>query len=249
LLFGDASTTEPWVADPRVQLHGPGWSKVVLGEDVIDDWPEYLDVMLASVCDNGGRSCVNASTIVVPTHADEIAGALARRMAAIEPRAMEDPGAELAAFANPNLADALDAKIEAGLATPVAEDVTALQRAGPRKVALAGSTFLRPTLIRCDSPEHPLARTEMLFPFASVLEVPQSEIPEALGPSLVVTAITRDRSLIDRLLRCPQIDRLNLGPIPTSTVAWDQPHEGNLFEFLYRRRAIQSAAVRSPASR
>jgi len=22
-------------------------------------------------------------------------------------------------------------------------------------------------------------------------------------------------------------------------VAWDQPHEGNLFEFLYRRRALE----------
>jgi hypothetical protein len=24
-------------------------------------------------------------------------------------------------------------------------------------------------------------------------------------------------------------------------ISWDQPHEGNLFEFLYRRRALEIA--------
>ena len=46
----------------------------------------------------------------------------------------------------------------------------------------------------------------------------------------------------DQLIASPWIERLNLGPLPTSRVQWDQPHEGNLFEFLYRRRAIQRAA-------
>jgi len=35
------------------------------------------------------------------------------------------------------------------------------------------------------------------------------------------------------------IQRLNLGAIPTTRIAWDQPHEGNMFEFLYKRRAIE----------
>jgi hypothetical protein len=64
---------------------------------------------------------------------------------------------------------------------------------------------------------------------------------EAIGPSLVVTAITQDEKFIRELLASPSIERLNLGPLPTTRVQWDQPHEGNLFEFLYRRRAIQRA--------
>jgi hypothetical protein len=32
---------------------------------------------------------------------------------------------------------------------------------------------------------------------------------------------------------------LNLGPISTTRISWDQPHEGNLFEFLYRRRSLE----------
>jgi hypothetical protein len=35
------------------------------------------------------------------------------------------------------------------------------------------------------------------------------------------------------------IGRLNLGPIPTTVLQWDQPHEGNLFEHLYQQRAFQ----------
>ena len=77
--------------------------------------------------------------------------------------------------------------------------------------------------------------------FASVVEVPADRLVASLGPSLVVTALTRDRALVDALVRSPDVDRLNVGPIPTSHVEWDQPHEGNLFELLYERRAIQRA--------
>ena len=37
--------------------------------------------------------------------------------------------------------------------------------------------------------DHPLANREFLFPFASVVEVPADQLPDCLGPSLVVTAI------------------------------------------------------------
>jgi hypothetical protein len=38
----------------------------------------------------------------------------------------------------------------------------------------------------------------------------------------------------------PQIDRLNLGPVPTIQLDWLQPHEGNIVEFLFRPRAFQT---------
>jgi hypothetical protein len=56
-----------------------------------------------------------------------------------------------------------------------------------------------------------------------------------------VTAITNDKALLSRLLASPLLHRLNLGPLPTYQVSWDQPHEGNLFEHLYVRRAFQKA--------
>ncbi|MCA8957833.1 MAG: aldehyde dehydrogenase [Planctomycetes bacterium] len=241
LLFGDQSTTKAWAHDPRIQLHGPGWSKVLFGPDAIERWPEFLDLLVDSVLRNGGRSCINASTILVPSHGDAVAEALAERLAAVEPRPADSPDAQLSAFANPAFADAIDAAVESGLREPGAEDWTARHRDGPRSCTLDGGRYLRPTVVRCRALDHPLARTEFLFPFVSVVEVPAEQLVASLGRTLVVSAITRDAALIDALLQCPEVDRINLGPVPTTRVEWDQPHEGNLFEFLYQRRAIQRA--------
>ena len=106
-----------------------------------------------------------------------------------------------------------------------------------------GCTYLLPTIVFCESFSHPLANKEYLFPYSSVVEVPQSQILETIGPSLVVMALTGDAKFIDALYASPNIDRLNLGPISTLKTAWDQPHEGNLFEFLYKRRSLQRAPL------
>lgn len=239
LIFGDQSTTAQYGGNPRVQVHGPGWSKVLIGEDKIDCWPEYLDILVSSITDNGGRSCINASAIVVPRYAKEIAKALAERLASIEPQPSTSEKAVLSAFANPKMAEYIDATIEEGLKTSGAEDMIQSIRGGSRLVKQEGAVYISPTVVFCESFDHPLANKEFLCPYASVVEVPQAEMLSKIGPSLVVTAITEDEAFIDQLVRSPLIERLNLGPMPTTRVRWDQPHEGNLFEFLYRRRAIQ----------
>ena len=242
LLFGDSSTTSVWANDPRIEIHGPGYSKVIIGEDCIDDWEQYLDVLVASIADNGGRSCVNASAVWVPRHADEISEALAERLARIVPRAAEDPEARLAPFADPQIAARINAMIDQGLLETGARDVTASYRDGDRLVGWNNCSYLMPTVIRTDV-DHPLAGKEFLFPFAAVVDVPQDQLLSQLSPSLVVTAITEDPNLIQALVNSPNIDRLNVGPLPTNQVSWDQPHEGNLFDHLYGRRAFQHAVA------
>jgi len=228
ILFGDATTTAPYANNPRISLHGPGRSKVLFGEDLVDDWPAQLDLLVDSVARNGGRSCINASVIVVPRHADKIAAALAERLEQL-------PTDNLAAFTNPAVAESIHQRIEAAL-TP-GQAVTE----GPRLVTVGGPTYLRPTVLRLPDWTHPLANAEFLFPYVSVMETPQREMLEHIGPTLVVSALTDDAEFRTQLVRCPEIDRLNLGPLPTTHVAWDQPHEGNLFQFLYQRRAIAIA--------
>jgi hypothetical protein len=200
--------------------------------------------MAASISDNGGRSCVNASAVVVPKYAAEIADSLARKLGPLAPVEAGDETARLSGFANAKMAATIDAQIEEGLKIPGATDVTAQYRNGPRRVVFDGGTYLRPTIVLCDSFAHPLANREFLFPYASVVQVPQEVMLKQIGPSLVVTAITNDVSLTERLLESPLIERLNLGPINTTKVSWDQPHEGNMFEFLYRRRSIERAVPR-----
>jgi len=242
ILFGDASTVERYAGTPTVSVHGPGYSKILIGEDRIDDWGALLDLFVESVAKNSGRSCVNASTLVVPSHAREIAEALAKRLNKIRPLPRDHADAELASFSNPTMAEGIDADIDKKLKTPGAEDLSAPLRGGPRLATIGDALFLRPTVVLCHDRNHPLARSEYLFPFVAVVEVPQAEMTDWIGPTLVASAITDDPVWIRSLLGCPSIDRLNLGAIATPVVRWDQPHEGNLFEFLYRRRAIQRPA-------
>jgi acyl-CoA reductase-like NAD-dependent aldehyde dehydrogenase len=241
MVFGDVGSTKMWATDPRVEVHGPGFSKVVIGEDCADEWEKYLDVMVTSIAANSGRSCVNASGVWTPRHANKIAEALAERLAKIVPRAADDPAAELSPFADGGVAARISKMIDGDLHTPGARDVSAGYRPGnERCVVRDGSTYLLPTIVEC-SVDHPLANREYLFPFASVVEVPQAQLPEALGQSLVVTAITNDAAFRQRLLNSNLVGRLNFGPIPTGQISWDQPHEGNLFDHLYARRAFQAA--------
>lgn len=60
-----------------------------------------------------------------------------------------------------------------------------------------------------------------------------------MGSGLWVKTRSHRRKLVD----CPFVDRLNIGPIPTNRLTWDQPHEGNLFEHLFGRRAYQEIAA------
>lgn len=239
LVFGDKNTTAQYANNPGIQIHGPGHSKILIGEDEIEHWPDFIDLIAGSIADNGGRSCINVSAVVVPRYAREIAEALAEKLGPVAPLADCDDSARLSAFANPAMANGIDAMVEEGLRTPGATEATAAHRNGPRKVTFEGGVYLRPTIVRCDSFAHPLANREFLFPYASVVEVPQAEMLRQIGPSLVVTAITRNAAFRDALLESPLIERLNLGPIPTTKISWEQPHEGNLFEFLYRRRAFE----------
>jgi acyl-CoA reductase-like NAD-dependent aldehyde dehydrogenase len=172
---------------------------------------------------------------------------LAQRLAEIRPRSRNDAQALLAAFPDPATARGIDAAIERGLAQGGAEDVSARFRGPRRLVGFEGGTYLLPTVIYCEDLEHPLANQEYLFPFVSVLDVCGTGVPPAsaaelvgtLGPSLVVTALTADPRLECDLLGRPEIGRLNLGPVPTSVLQWDQPHEGNIFTHLYQQRAFQ----------
>ncbi len=241
LFFGDAATVYGWKGTGRVQVHGPGWSKVMLFDDQADGWRDHLDLFVGSVAANGGRSCINASGVWTTRHGDSIAEAMAERMAAIDPRPLDDPEAGLAAFPNPAVAKSISNMIDEQLdTTDGAEDVTARIRGNRDRVVEAGGcTFLRPTLIRCINANHPLAQSEFGFPFAAVVEVPQADMLDRVGPTLVGTAITEDADLRYSILTCPHIDRLNLGPVPTYQISWDQPHEGNLFDHLYQQRAFQ----------
>ena len=241
LIFGDKNTMAQYANNPAIQLHGPGWSKFLIGDDCIEHWPDYIDVIAGAISDNGGRSCINASAVVVPKYAAEIADALARKLGPFTPTGADDPNARLSGFANLKMADFIDTQIDDALKTPGATDVTAKYRNGPRKVIFEGGTYMRPTIVLCDNFAHPLANKEFLCPYASVVTCPQSEMLHKIGYTLAASVITKDQAFIEAVTDFAEIDRLNIGPVSTMKISWDQPHEGNMFEFLWQRRSIERA--------
>jgi acyl-CoA reductase-like NAD-dependent aldehyde dehydrogenase len=241
LVFGGTATVDRYRGDPRVQAHGPGFSKILLGDDEVDRWESHLDVMVESVFANSGRGCINCSGIWASRHTREIADALAKRLASVRPLPPEHPEASLAAFSVPGAADAISKAIDVDLQAPGVSDATARHREGPRILKDGRADYLLPTVVHCSSPDAAIAKKEYMFPFATVVECPEDRMLEVIGPTLVCSAITSKPEFRRRLLDAVHIDRLNLGPVPTIQLNWLQPHEGNIVEFLFRARAFQTA--------
>ncbi len=237
MIFGSAQTVEQYKSNPGVQVHGPGFSKILLGDDVVDRWEDYLDLMVDSIYLNAGRSCINCSGIWASRHTRQIAEALAERLGPIEPKPPEDPEAGLAAFTVSGMAQGVWGLLEADLKQGGVTHVT--ERFGPRLVEHERCAYLRPTIVHCESPDCEVARREFMFPFSTVVQCPENELLRKIGPTLVGTVITENPQLISAATDATDIDRLNIGPIPTTRLNWLQPHEGNIIDFLFRSRAYQ----------
>src|SRR4029434_325755 len=52
LIFGGTATVDRYRGNPRVQAHGPGFSKIVFGDDQDDRWQEHLDMRLDEIVVN-----------------------------------------------------------------------------------------------------------------------------------------------------------------------------------------------------
>jgi acyl-CoA reductase-like NAD-dependent aldehyde dehydrogenase len=246
MIFGGTATVERYKGNSRVQVHGPGFSKILLGDDCVDDWPKYLDLMADSIYLNSGRGCINCSGIWASRHTKEIAAALAEKLGPIEPKPPEDPTAGLAAFTVPGAAQAIWRQIAAESNEPGVTELTS--KFGPRLVEKPRCAYLRPTIVHCDSPDRAMANREYMYPFASVVECPQEEMIDRIGFTLVGSAITNDKAFQQSLIDAHHIDRLNIGPIPTIKLDWLQPHEGNIVDFLFRARAFQTPMEKAGAA-
>lgn len=237
MIFGGLPTIERYKGDPSVQVHGPGFSKILFGDDMVDDWEKYIDLIVDSVYLNSGRGCINCSGVWASRHTKEIAAAIAERIGPIEPLPTNDPNAGLAAFTVPGTATAIWNAIEADLRETGVEHMT--EKYGDRKVEHERCGYLRPTVVHCESPEAAIAHKEYMYPFVSVVKCPQEQMIRSIGQTLVATGITEDAKFAQQLTDATNIDRLNVGPIPTIKLDWLQPHEGNIVEFLFRARAYQ----------
>ena len=237
MIFGGTPTVERYKGNPSVQAHGPGFSKILLGDDCVDDWEKYLDLIVESIYINSGRGCINCSGVWASRHTKEIAQAIAEKIGPIEAKPPTDPEAGLAAFTVSGMGQAVWGMIEQDLNEDGVTDMT--EPYGPRLVEQERCSYLRPMVVHCDTPEREIAKKEYMFPFSTVVECPEDQMLAKIGPTLVCSGITENQQLIESLTAATHIDRLNVGPIPTSRLNWLQPHEGSIIDFLFRSRAYQ----------
>ncbi|MEM9587752.1 MAG: aldehyde dehydrogenase family protein [Planctomycetota bacterium] len=245
MIFGSAQTVAQHEGNPKVQAHGPGFSKILLGDDIVDDWEQYLDVMVESVLSNSGRSCINCSGIWASRHTKEIAAAIAERIGPVDVLPPGDPNAQLAAFTVPAMATGTYAMAQQDLAESGVTDMTADH--GEKLIEREHCAYLRPMVVHADSPDRQVASKEYMFPFVSIVECPQADMLRRIGPTLVGSVITSDEAFIQQAGNCVDIDRVNIGPLPTNRLNWLQPHEGNIIDFLFRSRAYQVTPVAAAA--
>jgi acyl-CoA reductase-like NAD-dependent aldehyde dehydrogenase len=241
MIFGGLPTVDRYKGDPKVQAHGPGFSKILFGDDTVDQWEDYLDLMVDSVLINSGRSCISCSGIWASRHTEEIAEALAKKLGPVAPLPMNDPKAPLAAFTVPGAAKAINDQIDELVKAPGVTEVSAKYRNGDRLIANERCDYLRPTVVHCASAEPPIANTEYMFPFVSVVKCEQKDMLKKIGTTLVGSCLTKDEKWSRELIDATNIDRLNIGPVKTIQLHWMQPHEGNIIEFLFRNRAFQTS--------
>ena len=239
MIFGGTATVEHYKGNPRVQAHGPGFSKILLGDDVVDQWEKYLDLMADSIYLNSGRGCINCSGVWASRHTREIAEALAERLGPIEALPPDDPKAGLAAFTVPGRARPSGNRSKQDLQGAGVTHMTA--KYGPRLVEKERASYLRPTIMHCAVAGSADRQEGIHVPVRDGGRVPAGQDAQANRPDAGLHGHhATTNHFATAATNATHIDRLNIGPIPTTKLNWLQPHEGNIVDFLFRGRALAS---------
>jgi hypothetical protein len=230
-VYGGQAVVDKYAGDPTVMVNGPGRAKIVVTAD--RDWRDYLDVIVDSVANLGGMACVNTTAVLAEADPVPLARAIAERLATIEPLPSDD---ECAVLPTQPLerAQALAAHLAAK-----AVGTTALLGADQVVAPLGdGYAALRPAVHFMAEPDPDKLNVELPFPCVWVSSWSRGAEVEPLRHSLVVTAITGDEGLIDRLLADPTIGNVYCGNHPTYYATPGIPHDGFLADALMRNKGF-----------
>ena len=230
MAYGGDEVVRKYANDGTVLPQGPGRSKILISGD---DWQRHLDLVVDSVADEGGTACVNTTAVYVDGDPAPLAEALAERLAAIPSLPPLDERAvlpvqpvEAARAVEKYLLD------HAGDATPH------LGGDGIVDPLPDGGAVLRPAVFQVDRADAPQTGIELGFPCVWVAPWSAKDGVGPLRDTLVLTAITADAGLADRLVEDPSIRNVYLGDHPTYWMRPDVPHDGYLGEFLMRTKAV-----------
>ncbi|MFD5751133.1 hypothetical protein [Streptomyces sp. NPDC127033] len=229
LAYGVDGVTGLYGDDPRIIPERRGPSVILLPADI--DWHQHLESVTEALVRHGTDASVSGTTVLVEGDPDPVAGALARRFAAIPSLPPEDGNAVLPVRpvrAAGALARHLRDTADGAWIAPGGD--TMIDELGD------GSAVLRPSVLRADPGDEPRGAAELPFPCLRVASWKRDEGLGPFGRALIVTAFTRDEGLVERLVEESAIDDLRIRG-DHRTVA-EAPRIVRLAESLMRTRAV-----------
>lgn len=245
VIFGGEEVARQYKNAERTRVFGPGRSKIVIGRDLAEDIELATDIVVQSMMLDGGRGCVNASSVITPSNAEKLAYRVAEQVSRVKVLDPLDPQAQLPAVKNLGVAESLRRIVEQGAASE-ARDITARCRAQPSLIVRDFDTqFLLPTVVLCDSHQHALFGKEYPFQFLTIAQVPDDEIVVAARNSLAVTVVSEDRALVESIVLEPSIKKVYTGSKYTCDFDPAEPHEGFIAELLFEFKAYRPLAGQS----
>jgi len=231
MVYGGQDVVDKYATDPTVWVNGPGRAKILITAE--QDWREYLDLIVESICAFGGTACVNTTAVLCEGEAAPLAEAIAERLSSLAPLPITDERALLPVVslaAAHAIAQFLGAR--AAGTTPLLGADRVVADLGD------GTAALRPAVHLLASPEPVRLNTELAFPCVWVSPWSRADGLEPLRRSLVVNVITDDERLIDALVDEPTVPNVYSGPYPTWHSAPHIPHDGFLADFLMRNKGF-----------
>jgi acyl-CoA reductase-like NAD-dependent aldehyde dehydrogenase len=230
MVYGGEEVVRKYGSTATVLPQGPGRSKFLVTEDA--DWRSYLDAIVSSVAGHAGTACINTSTVFVEGDPAPVARAIAERLAVLPSLPPQDPKAVLPV-------KPLDEarRIEKHLLAKAAGTTPWLGGDGIVDDLGDGTAVLRPAVHQLPRPDAPQSRVELRFPCVWVAPwSPQAGVAP-LRDTVVLTAVTDDEALVDRLFAEPSISNVYLGDHPTHWLPPGIPHDDYLETFLMRTKA------------
>ncbi len=246
IIFGNEETVDRYQTHNTIKTYGPGRSKLIIDESYTEnhDLSTLSEFIVGSTLFDGGRSCINASSLLIVGEnsqrlAEELVMEVAEELATIGPVDVFNENAKIGAFVDKGLAQKLNAFIEFKKGQDI--DIVEKLRENSRLQILDNTFYLLPSVFLCrnKNKKSRLFGLELPFPFMTILPVDDyKETLKYIDRSLVISLFSENQNFAKNILELPHVEKLYLEEL-TCGINPAEPHEGFPSEFLFRSKAYR----------
>jgi len=218
IVYGGDEVAKKYSNDSRVLVQGPGRSKIIVGKDICEK--TAVELAAESILSLGGAACVSTSAILVEGDVTSFTDSLRR---------------ELAKKSNHN-------KLPRGSKKDIKayQEILACDEPHWKNSDMElNENILCPHVSLIKNASDSKLKRELAFPSVVIAPFNPSEDYKYLSDSLVVTILSRQQNMIERVLSDSSIANVYVGEIPTTWMNFHVPHDGYLTDFLMCNRGLR----------